>query len=79
MPCDVDLTGSKNFANHDATLEQGKKYFDGFLGWACSQPFDSYYYTYFDHRWASQPDYEGHFGVVDADGVPKFGLSNGVC
>ena len=30
-------------------------------------------------RWPSSPDYEQFFGVVDADGNPKFELSGGVC
>jgi hypothetical protein len=38
--------------------QQAKNYFYAWTGWACAQPYPSFYYTYWDRRWASSPDYE---------------------
>lgn len=53
--------GSRNFAGHDSSLDMGAKYYFGFVGWACQQDFDSYFYEYFDKRWCV--DMHVHRGV----------------
>lgn len=34
------------------------RYFHDWVGWACGSAWDSYYYTAFDHRGGTSPDYE---------------------
>lgn len=68
--------GERNFAGHDPSLEMSAKYFHDWVGWACSMGSDSYYYTAYD-RWGGNPDYENFFGVMTAQGEPKFDLPPG--